>query len=85
MITIGEALIIAVLTLLGYAFIKTIMEDNRIKLRLTIPIDEWDKYTAEWDISEDEVEETQVNGALVLLTNEEMAEVLINQNIAKPI
>ena len=85
MITIGEALIIAVLTLLGYVFIKTIMEDNRIKLRLTIPIDEWDKYTAEWDISEDEVEETQVNGAWVLLTNEEIADILIKQNIAKPI
>jgi len=85
MITIGEALIIAVLTLLGYAFVKTIMEDNRIKLRLTIPIDEWDKYTAEWDISEDEIEETQVNGAWVLLTNEEIADILIKQNIAKPI
>lgn len=85
MITIGEALIIAVLTLLGYVFIKTIMEDNRIKLRLAISIDEWDKYTAEWDISEDEVEETQVNGAWVLLTNEEIADILIKQNIAKPI
>ena len=84
MITIGEALIIAVLTLLGYVFIKTIMEDNRIKLRLTIPIDEWDKYTAEWDISEDEVEEYKVNDIWVLQTNEEIANVLVNQNIAVP-
>lgn len=87
MITIGEALIIAVLTLLGYVFIKTIMEDNvnNIRLKLVIPIDEWDKYTAEWDISEAEVEEYQVNGEWVLQTSEEIADVLVSQNIAKPI
>ena len=87
MITIFEALIIAIITLLGYALIKTLIEDNHnnIRLQLVIPIDEWDKYTAEWDISETEVEESQVNGVWVLQTNEEIANVLVSQNIAKPI
>jgi hypothetical protein len=86
MITIGEALIIAVLTLLGYAFIKTLVGDTNynIKLKLLISIDEWDKYTAEWDISEDEVVEYKVNDIWVLQTNEEIANVLVNQNIAVP-
>ena len=87
MITIFEALIIAIITLLGYALIKTLIEDNHnnIRLQLVIPIDEWDRYTAEWDISEYEVEESQINGVWVLQTNEEIANVLVSQNIAKPI
>jgi hypothetical protein len=86
MITIGEALIISLLTLLGYVFIKTLIEDNvnNVKLKLLISIDEWDKYTAEWDISEVEVEEYQENGVWVLQTNEEIADVLVSQEIAVP-
>jgi len=86
MITIGEALIIAVLTLLGYAFVKTLADDTNynIKLKLLISIDEWDKYTAEWDISEDEVVEYKLDDIWVLQTNEEIANVLVNQNIAVP-
>ena len=86
MITIFEALVISVVTLLGYVFIKTLIEDNvnNVKLKLLISIDEWDKYTAEWDISEVEVEEYQENGVWVLQTNEEIADVLVSQEIAVP-
>ena len=87
MITIGETLLIGGLMIVLYAFIKTMIEDtaNNIRLELVIPIDEWDRYTAEWDISEYEVEEHQVNGIWVLHTNEEIADVLVSQKIAKPI
>jgi hypothetical protein len=86
MITIFEALIIAILTIVGVALFKTIFQSNsnKIRLKLIIPVDEWDKYTSEWDISEFEVEELFVNGNFVLQTNEEIADVLVNNKIAIP-
>jgi hypothetical protein len=87
MITIFEALVISVLTIFVYVFVKTLFQvhEYKFKLKLVIPIDEWDKYTAEWEISEVEVEEYQENGVWVLQTNKEIAEVLISQRIAEPI
>jgi hypothetical protein len=86
MITILEAVIIAILTIVGVALYKTIKETRRnsIRLKLIVPIDEWDKYCAEWDISEFEVEEIKVNGKFVLQTYEEMADALVNNKIAIP-
>jgi hypothetical protein len=86
MITILEAVIIAILTIVGVALYKTIKETRRnsIRLKLIVPIDEWDKYCAEWDISEFEVEEIKVNGKFVLQTYEEMADALVNNKIAVP-
>ena len=86
MITIFEALIIAILTIVGVALFQTIFQSNsnKIRLKLIIPVDEWDKYTSEWDISEVEVEEYQINGTWVLQTNEEIADVLVSQQIAVP-
>ena len=87
MITIFEALVISVLTIFVYVFVKTLAQvhEYRFKLKLVIPIDEWDKYTAEWEISEVEVEEYQENGVWLLQTNKEIAEILISQHIAEPI
>jgi len=87
MITIFEALVISVLTIFVYVFVKTLFQvhEYKFKLKLVIPIDEWDKYTAEWEINEVEVEEYQENGVWVLQTNKEIAEVLISQRIAEPI
>lgn len=87
MITIFEFAVISLLTLSLYVFAKTLFDiiEYRHKLKLVIPIDEWDKYAAEWDISEVEVEEYQENGVWVLQTNKEIADVLISQRIAEPI
>lgn len=55
---------------------------QKIKLRLLISIDEWDKYTEDWDINPLEAIETQIFKHWYIETNKDIADYLINNKMA---
>lgn len=59
------------------------LTDKNIKVKLIVSIDEWDKYADFWAITKDEAKETQDNGNWYIETTEEIAEALIDNEIAK--
>ena len=56
---------------------------KKIKVKLLITIDEWDKYTEDWDINSLEAIETQINKEWYIETNKDISDYLINNNMAE--
>jgi hypothetical protein len=56
---------------------------EKIKVKLLITIDEWDKYTEDWDINSLEAIETQINKDWYVETNKDISDYLINNNMAE--
>lgn len=56
---------------------------EKIKVKLLITIDEWDKYTEDWDINSLEAIETQINKDWYIETNKDISDYLINNNMAE--
>lgn len=56
---------------------------EKIKVKLLITIDEWDKYTEDWDINSLEAIETQINKEWYIETNKDISDYLINNNMAE--
>ena len=56
---------------------------EKIKVKLLITIDEWDKYTEDWDINSLEAIETQINKDWYIETKKDISDYLINNNMAE--
>ena len=56
---------------------------EKIKVKLLITIDEWDKYTEDWDINSLEAIETQINKDWYIETNKDISDYLIDNNMAE--
>jgi hypothetical protein len=54
-----------------------------IKLKLLVSIDNWDRYTEEWDINPLEAIITNSNNNWYVKTNKDIADYLINNNMAE--
>ncbi len=54
-----------------------------MKLKLLVSIDNWDKYTEEWDINPLEAIITDSNGDWYVKTNKDIADCLISNNMAE--
>lgn len=54
-----------------------------IKLKLLVSIDNWDRYTEEWDINPLEAVETNKDGHWYIQTNKDISDYLINNNMAE--
>jgi hypothetical protein len=54
-----------------------------IKLKLLVSIDNWDRYTEEWDINPLEAIITNSNNNWYVKTNKDIADYLISKNMAE--
>jgi hypothetical protein len=54
-----------------------------IKLKLLVSIDNWDRYTEEWDINPLEAIITNSNNNWYVKTNKDIADYLISNNMAE--
>jgi hypothetical protein len=54
-----------------------------MKLKLLVSIDNWDRYTEEWDINPLEAIITNSNNNWYVKTNKDIADYLISKNMAE--